>query len=454
MYRICGAFVAAVVILSACLCDLAPAQELGPEVEYEARGVWLTLSLALSNQSLSEIVSQLQQHNLNLVLVLYQPDQPLKEFAEACHQAGIEVHIWVVPSSLVPECPEELQLHAYSTKDGDFTALRPAFFMEGYSQLAAAGAVEIVTAIPCDGLHLDGVRYGVPWTNLSPEAIARFAEDTGTEIEDIRNDIIKVDSLRPDNVGKSREWAGRHLTAWARWRCQVIADLFGAVARAVKATDPRLSMSNACMTDWGSGLYYGVDYGLLAPHLDFFVPMAYYNRYGKDAAWSIRRCRQIAIEAQAANPNCRVYAGVATYSHSRCRTWISQTVREAAKAQKLTAEQVDDNQLLTYQTGPQMLHSASWLYRRGLISADTYAKMLNAIISDEEIIEAVRLMRAGRDTSLPGADEYEAEGPVEGIVFFRYTCMYPDYVQGVVGNLWDKLLPVFPKPAGLPHREQ
>jgi len=108
---------------------------------------------------------------------------------------------------------------------------------------------------------------------------------------------------------------------------------------------------------------------------------------------------------------------------------------------------------MSYGTGPQMLQSASWLYRKGIISSDTYSKMLNAIITDEEIMEAVRLMRAGRDTSLPGADEYEGEGPVEGIVLFRYTCMYPDHVQGVVGNLWDKLRPAFPKPAGLPHRE-
>ncbi len=453
MYRTHTAVLLGMLILTTSLCTFAFAQEIGPDVEYEARGVWITLSLALSKQTLPEIVNQLHQHNLNLVLVSYQADQPMKEFAEACRQAGIEVHIWVVPRSLVPECPDELKLHAYSTKAKDFTALRPAFFMEGYKQLAAAGAVEIVGAIPCDGLHLDGVRYGVPWTNLSPEAIAQFAKDTGTEIKDIRTDIIKVDSLRPDNVGKSREWAGPHLTAWARWRCQVVADLFGAVAQAVKATDPRLSMSNACMTDWGSGLYYGVDYALLAPHLDFFTPMAYYNRYGKNAAWSIRRCQQIAIQAQAANPNCRVYAGVATYSHSCCRTWIVQVVREAREAGKLTAEEVTENELMSYGTGPQMLQSASWLYRKGIISTDTYARMLNVIITDEEIMQAVRLMRAGRDTSLPGADEYEGEGPVEGIVFFRYHCMFPDNTEAVVGNLWDKLRPAFPKPAGLPHRQ-
>ena len=444
---------APIILLLVTLWAPAATQKIAPEVEREARGVWITLSLALTKQTVPQIVQQLQGHNLNLALVMYEASQPMREFAEACRRAGIEVHVWVVPETLVPKPKEEWLVHGYSLAQKDFTARPAAFFEEEYRQAAAARAAEIMKELPCDGLHLDGVRHGLPWDDLGPESCARFAHDTGLKVGDYRSDIVQVANLTADNIGKPNEWAGPLLPQWTRWRCQVVADLFGAMARAVKAVDGRLCVSNACMTDWGSPMYYGVDYSLLAPHLDFLVPMAYYNRYGQDARWAIRRCHEIALQAHAANPKCHVYAGVATYSHSTCRIWIAQVTAEAQKQGKLSAEDIKSNRLLDYFTGGDMLRSATWLYGHGMIEAKTYGQMLNAIITDDEILEAVDLMRAGRDKSLPGVQEYVDEAPVEGIVFFRYFCMFPENTEGVVGNLWDKLRPEFPKPTRLPHRQ-
>lgn len=430
-------------------------QELGTAPACEARGIWITLSLALKKQTVPEIVAQLREHNLNLAFMLHQSDQAeaMREFAQACRDNGIEVHVWVTPRTLVPDPPEELHIHGYNYKKKEFTRGRPGFFLPEYRQAAAQRAAELMRELPVDGIHLDGVRYGLPWDNLGPETVAQFARDAGVEVKDYRTDIIIVDKVTSKNIGNPREWAGRYLGQWRAWRCRVLADLFADISRAVKAVSPKLAVSNAVMSDSASPLYYGVDYGLLAPHLDLFAPMTYYNRYGKNAKWAIRRCREIAIKAQAANPNCRVYAGVATYSHSRCRTWILNIIREAQKAGRLTKEQVADNHLREYLTGADMLRSATWLYGHDIIAAPTYERMLNAIITDEEILQAIELMRAGRDVSLPEADEYVGEAPVEGIVFFRYFCMFPGNTEGVVGNLWDKLRPVFAKPAALPNRQ-
>lgn len=416
----------------------------------EARGVWLTLSLARQKQTVSQIVNTLADHNLNLVLLLYQRGEPLTEFIALCHKRGIEVHFWVTPSELVPHPRDEWLAAGYDYSSGTFKRSRPDFANAGYTEAARRGAYRLIRRYRVDGIHLDGVRYGLPWDNLGPEDVAAFERDTGIEVEHFPDDIIKVSRITRQNIGDPAAWRGKYIGKWSSWRCRVLADFFGALASYVHKRQPDALFSNACMADIESALYYGVDYRRLAPHLDFLVPMAYFNRYGRTPQWAIKRSREIAIAAHAANPDCDVYAGVATYSHSRCRTWISETVKHLEGEVMLTREQVEANRLLHYFNGQQMHESAAWLHDHGLINDDLYEQMENAIVTDDEIVRAVKLVRQPRNP-LPGATEYVSDARLGGIVFFRYYCMFADNTEGVVGDLWGKLNELFKSPASLPH---
>jgi len=444
MQRRCVALIALVVT-----CMTAQQAAAGDSAA-EARGVWLTLSLARKSQTVQQIADTLADHNLNLVLLLYQRDEPLTEFIALCHKRGIEVHFWVTPSELVPHPGDEWLATGYDYSSGKFRKRRPDFANAGYINAAQRAAYRLVRRYRIDGIHLDGVRYGLPWDNLGPEDLAAFEHDTGIKVGNFPDDIIKVSRIAPDNIGDPAQWRGKYIGEWTNWRCRVMADFFGALSSYVHKRRPDVLFSNACMTDSESALYYGVDYRRLAPHLDFLVPMAYFNRYGRTPQWAIKRSREIAIAAHAANPDCDVYAGVATYSHSRCRTWIKEAVKRLREEGKLTREESEANQLLHYFNGRQMHESATWLHEHGLIGDDLYEQMENAIVTDDEIVRAVKLMRQPRNL-LPGTTEYVSDARLGGIVFFRYYCMFADNTEGVVGDLWGKLKELFKSPASLPH---
>ena len=439
-----------VLLLAAALALGHQAVIAGPAVE--ARGVWLTLGLALKSQSVEEIADTLADQNMNLVLLLYERDEPVREFIDLCHGRGIEVHFWVTPSALVPRPRDEWLATGYDYRAGTFSKSRPDFTHPAYIEASQRAAYRLVRRYEIDGIHLDGVRYGLPWDSLGPENVAAFERDTGIEIRNFPDDIIKAQEIRSDNVGDPAAWRGEYINEWTQWRCQVMADFFGAVSDYVRERRPDILFSNACMTDSESALYYGVDYRRLAPHLDFFTPMAYFNRYGRSPEWAIERSREIAIAAHAANPNCRVYAGVATYSHSRCRIWIADTVKRLREEGNVTQGQIEQNGLLDYFNGQQMRESARWLHDHGLIDDDLLERVENAVITDEEIARAVELMREPGVGLPPGATEYVSQARLDGIVFFRYYCMFAENTEGVVGDLWGKLTELFKSPASLPHR--
>lgn len=423
--------------------------------ESEARGVWLTLSLFRNKMVHSEIVKTLKRHNLNMVLLYYQPGEETKEFINLCGENHIEVQFWVTPRLLIPGPKREWKCTGYHYRQQKFVKMTPMYFNPDYQAEALSSIERMISEYGVDGIHLDGVRFGLPWDNLGPESLEQFQKDTGIRIEKFPDDIIRVSNIKTENIGSPSAWAGRYLREWANWRARVVADFFATVRKYLREHHPGLVLTNACMTDYSSKLYYGVDYSLLSPHLDCLIPMVYYNRYGRTPEWAIKRAREIAIVARASNPDCHIYAGISSYSHSRCRIWISNTVRKLLKEGKLSRQTVARERLLRYITGAQMMRIAKWLHGRKLISDKLFHSMDNSIITVDEVARAIELMREPPPTDLGEARtrEYIDQARIEGVVFMRLYCMFQENSESVVGDLFARLKHLFPTPATLPHRQ-
>ena len=112
-----------------------------------------------------------------------------------------------------------------------------------------------------DGVHLDYVRYpGDAYNHNGTEVITNFVEDVYNRVKSINNGLAVSATLMPEKE------------------------------------------SNA--------YYYGQDYGLLAPYLDFMVPMIYKYEYTQTTAWIASTTQYIVGQAG----DTPVIAGLQTYN--------------------------------------------------------------------------------------------------------------------------------------------
>lgn len=179
-----------------------------------------------------------------------------RELVTRVHERGRTILCWYplhLCQSLLTVHPE-WRLQPYDFKNGDpaqgdapADVTCPA---SPYRELLPAFLSEVTREFDFDGFWLDGTMYGLHWNTFSPGCRcdccrARFLRDTG------------LDLPTPDMIDKDRL---SHPTAkrWARWRYDVLMDLWQGCVTAVAAVKPSATVAFNNLRHRGHGWNLGI----------------------------------------------------------------------------------------------------------------------------------------------------------------------------------------------------
>lgn len=159
----------------------------------------------------------------------------------------------------------------------------PGFRNYRYRQLRS-----LLTEYDLDGVWMDYVHWHaqfeepepiLPETCFCDNCLGTFSADTGIEFPEGST------SLKADWILNNKD------TEWRNWRCQVIAGWAADMREIVEEVKPGilLGIYHCPWTDdefnGARRRILGIDYDLLAEHVDVFSPMVYHARMGRKPQW-------------------------------------------------------------------------------------------------------------------------------------------------------------------------
>ena len=257
---------------------------------------------------LAPVVEQLRAAGITSVFcradnLFTDPDagRSLRELRKLLAEAGIKFYI-TAPVFLDPEAIEKdpgLAGIGHLGNPSKVTDLKWYGFVcparPEYRKRRIAGIVGQVGELRPDGLSLDFIRYFVHWERVKPgqpgDSIERFC------FCDHCLGLMNTElGLRfPAGAGPRQAKAAwvhaNHREAWTAWKCDKITSMVRDTAAAARKAMPELRISLHGLPwmereyDGGRRVIGGQDLRKLAPYVDIFGPMCYFQMLGRPPEW-------------------------------------------------------------------------------------------------------------------------------------------------------------------------
>ncbi len=225
----------------------------------------------------------------------------LREFRKLLAAAGIGFHI-VAPVFLDPEAiakdPSLAGIgHLGNASQapgiawlGFVCPARPEFRKQRIDDLVAK-----VRDLRPDGLSLDFIRYFVYWERVTPRQPAASIEKfcfCDYCLRRMESDLhLRFPATATSRQGKAAWVLAHHREAWTAWKCETITSMVRETARAARAVLPGLRITLHGVPwleneyDGARRVVAGQDLKQLAPYVDVFSPMCYFQMLGRTPEW-------------------------------------------------------------------------------------------------------------------------------------------------------------------------
>jgi len=225
----------------------------------------------------------------------------VREFRKLLRDAGIQFYI-TVPVFLNPDAlAKDPSLVGYGSM-GNPSKSTEADWLQfvcptrpDYRKQRVAWFVSLVRELHPDGLSLDFIRYFIYWEAVTPGR-------TGVSIEKfcfcdycLRLMTEELGFHFPADIATRQAKAAwvlaNHREEWTAWKCEKITSMVRESAAAAKAVQPELKISLHGVPwmendyDHGLRVVVGQDLQKLAPYVDIFGPMCYFEMLHRAPEW-------------------------------------------------------------------------------------------------------------------------------------------------------------------------
>ena len=228
-------------------------------------------------------------------------ERNVREFRRLLQEAGIQFFI-TVPVFLDPDrLAKEPELAGYGSMGNPSKSTEATWLQmicparREYRKQRTAWFVAMVRELRPDGLSLDFIRYFIYWEGVAPDR-------TGDSIEKfcfcdycLRLMTAELGFGFPSRAGTREAKAAWVLASrreeWTAWKCEKIASMVRESAAAAKAVQPNLKISLHGVPwmereyDGGLRVVVGQDLQKLAPYVDVFGPMCYFQMLHRSPEW-------------------------------------------------------------------------------------------------------------------------------------------------------------------------
>jgi hypothetical protein len=228
-------------------------------------------------------------------------ERNVREFRKLLRDAGIQFYI-TVPVFLNPDAlAKDPSLVGYGSMGNPSKSTEAAWLQfvcptrPDYRKQRIAWFVSLVREVHPDGLSLDFIRYFIYWEAVAPDR-------TGDSIEKfcfcdycLRLMTAELGFHFPaDAVTRQAKAAwvlANHREEWTAWKCEKITSMVRDSAAAAKAMQPELKISLHGIPwmendyDHGLRVIVGQDLEKLAPYVDIFGPMCYFQMLHRPPEW-------------------------------------------------------------------------------------------------------------------------------------------------------------------------
>ncbi len=191
----------------------------------------------------------------------------MEQCVKACHDEGLEVHVWRVcfnaKSHISPDLFAKYEKEDRFQKSSDGSTLpwlcpsHPANI-----ELETNAMLELADKYKVDGVHFDYIRFDGMNGCFCQRCRQLFEEASGKKVENWPQDVVS---------GKSKK-------EFQEWRASIITNIVKRVHDEMKAKHPKIKISAAVFSAYPSSRYsVGQDWALWAKkgYVDFLCPMNY-----------------------------------------------------------------------------------------------------------------------------------------------------------------------------------
>ena len=252
----------------------------------------------------------------------------LKEALDAAHRRGIRLHAWFTSASdrqFRKDHPASALMHYTKGPSDDVVSIADPEYLSYMRSVLS----DLTARYDVDGVHLDYIRYNHLIYGWSESDRSRMrARGVGLDhVCALMDDTFSGDPEKKDTIFEAFRRGDGDVLRLAQSRRADVLSFAEALADAVRAANGKTILSAALMPEGAfddlafSDLHYGQHYADLAPLMDFLLPMAYSQAYGKGGEW----VRQAAVGT--AKHGTPVLVGVHAYEGA-----TGLTLREDRKA--------------------------------------------------------------------------------------------------------------------------
>jgi hypothetical protein len=146
-----------------------------------------------------------------------------------------------------------------------------------------------------DGLSLDFIRYFIYWERVKPDQPADSLEKfcfCDYCLERMQADLdLQFPAGATTRQAKAAWVLANHRERWTAWKCETITSMVRDAAREARAALPGLRISLHGVPwleadyEGGRRVVAGQDLQQLAPYVDVFSPMCYFQMLGREPGW-------------------------------------------------------------------------------------------------------------------------------------------------------------------------
>lgn len=221
----------------------------------------------------------------------------IEQCVAACHQHGLEVHVWKVNFNLSTAPRDFVERMRAAGRTQKNRRGEPSNWLcpshPENRKLEAETMLEVVRKYPVDGIHFDYIRYPGPENCFCEGCRTRFEAETGLKVHTWPDDCV----------------SGPLRLQYQEWRRQNITRLVEAVSQEARRLRPGIKISAAVFADYpGCRDSVGQDWvsWVKAGYLDFVCPMDYTENDEQFTRW-------VKNQWQAIEGKIPMYPGIGAY---------------------------------------------------------------------------------------------------------------------------------------------
>jgi hypothetical protein len=228
-------------------------------------------------------------------------ERNVREFRKLLRDAGIQSYI-TVPVFLDPDAlAKDPSLVGYGSVGNQSKSTQANWLQfvcpvrPDYRKQRIAWFVSLVRELRPDGLSLDFVRYFIYWEAVAPDRRGDSIEKFCFCDYCLRLMTAELGFHFPADAitrqGKAAWVLADHREEWTTWKCEKITSMVRESAAAAKAVQPDLKISLHGIPwmendyDHGLRVVAGQDLQKLAPYVDIFGPMCYFEMLDRPPEW-------------------------------------------------------------------------------------------------------------------------------------------------------------------------